>query len=306
MGAYVAFSLASLGSVALAFADGCSSSDAAVAPGTGAERQACYANGTCNAGLTCASDICVALADGAVAADSGSDAVGPIPDGAPGTDAADGAVPCGAACNPVAATINDIDTATVAVGSGVDVSGVFVTAVDSASGTFWIADALTAQANHGLMVIAATPLPAGVLIGATVDVTAALVTAPKGLLQLGAIPTMMPSPKVTVVAAPTAPPTAAAGASVVSTAAEAPFVGSLVTISNFKVASVTGSGASKRYTLTGAAGSVLMGTQLYDVNATVGICFATVTAIATLDVVPATPAPMLLPRGPQTTGGACP
>jgi hypothetical protein len=56
--------LALLGMAALAYA--CSG-------GQGAERQPCYPNGTCNAGLTCASGLCVALDAGA-------------PDGPPGCD----------------------------------------------------------------------------------------------------------------------------------------------------------------------------------------------------------------------------
>lgn len=41
------------------FIIGCSSSDAATSQG--GEDQACYANGTCNKGLTCASNVCVVL-----------------------------------------------------------------------------------------------------------------------------------------------------------------------------------------------------------------------------------------------------
>ena len=51
-------------------AGACSSSTSGTP--TGGLRQPCYANGTCNAGLTCASNVCVALGDGGSGSSSGS------------------------------------------------------------------------------------------------------------------------------------------------------------------------------------------------------------------------------------------
>jgi hypothetical protein len=302
---------------ALAFAGACSSSspDSSATAAAGAERGACYPNGTCNTGLTCASNVCVVLADAGTS--DGSPIVQPGQDSsAPGTDAgtdagSDGAVPCTSGCMPVAATIKDIDTGTVNPGGAVNLTGVFVTAVDSASGTFWIADTLTAAESQGIVVVAPTPLPAGVVVGAKVDVGTALVGSVKGLLQLGAIPSMAATPMVTVVMAPGNPPVGASvtSATVESAATEAPWLGSLVVVSGpLKVTAVNGSGAAKRYTLTGGAGTIAMGVELYDPSTVVGTCYASVRSMATLDTAPATAVPMLLPRGltDLTPGVGCP
>jgi hypothetical protein len=110
--------LAPLGAAALLVVPdaGCGSSSGG---GQGGERQGCYPNGTCNAGLTCASGLCVNL-DGSVpnldggssdadAAPPGTDAsadVGtPPPDGASLSDAAgDAATDSGPVCAPPTGT----------------------------------------------------------------------------------------------------------------------------------------------------------------------------------------------------------
>lgn len=82
--------------IALAAGLGCSGSAAE----QGTERGACYGNGTCNEGLTCLSDICVAAPDAQVVADAGevgadaqADAGEAMPDAAGPDDAAvDGSV----------------------------------------------------------------------------------------------------------------------------------------------------------------------------------------------------------------------
>ena len=50
---------------------GCGDSPVAVKP-QGGERQDCYPNGTCNAGLTCASNVCVNLGDGGAGTSGGA------------------------------------------------------------------------------------------------------------------------------------------------------------------------------------------------------------------------------------------
>lgn len=57
----------------------------------GGERQACYPNGTCNAGLTCASSVCVALgADAGLGGDAGASDTGASDTGATDSGPLDG------------------------------------------------------------------------------------------------------------------------------------------------------------------------------------------------------------------------
>ena len=52
----------------------CGGSDSGPVYATGAAQGACYPNGTCNAGLVCSANVCVAAVDGGVTNDSGSSA----------------------------------------------------------------------------------------------------------------------------------------------------------------------------------------------------------------------------------------
>jgi hypothetical protein len=78
------------------------------------------------------------------------------------------------------------------------------------------------------------------------------------------------------------------------------FAGSLVKVSATKltVTAVTGTGATKRYTLSDGTTNISMGAAIYDPNAAAGTsCYSSVTAIATLDTSPNPSVPMLLPTG---------
>jgi hypothetical protein len=71
--------------------------------GTGGQRQACYANGTCNAGLVCLSQICVQPADGGAGATGGAGgatAGAGAGDAAAGVSGADAAAGSDAAAAP--------------------------------------------------------------------------------------------------------------------------------------------------------------------------------------------------------------
>src|SRR5262245_29011984 len=63
-----ATSALSIASILIWAAAGCAGGSA----GQGGERQACYANGTCNAGLTCASNVCVKFGGGGAGGTGGS------------------------------------------------------------------------------------------------------------------------------------------------------------------------------------------------------------------------------------------
>jgi hypothetical protein len=106
---------------------GCGDSKGGIADGV--EKGACYPNGTCNAGLSCLSELCVATTgkDGGGIRSAGSGGSG---GGSEGTYDVGGHVQKGPFINGTAVTVNELDGALVATGR------VFNTQIVDDAGTF--------------------------------------------------------------------------------------------------------------------------------------------------------------------------
>lgn len=214
-----------------------------------------------------------------------------------------------------AATVHDVDTGVQPVGSGVNLTGRCVAAVDSAGKQLWIADAGQAALDSGVYVFRGSNAAAlaGISKGTVVDVANAVILPFHGLMELNGIPgSTSPTPAVTKANGPgcTVAPLTTDLATLADTTMSAHYNGSLVTIGKAKVTAVTGTGNKTIYTLSDGTKTIEMGVQIY---APVGVvagttCYASVTGIATLDTSPNPSVPMILPTAvtdlPAGTG--CP
>lgn len=183
-----------------------------------------------------------------------------------------------------AATVVAVQTG-VATGV-VNLSNVFVTAVDDVGAKgLWVADALAAAENNGVYVyLGNVTLPAGIAIGATVDVTGSVVEFDNNG-STGDKLTEITNATAALTGAPGANlPTPATTATVTVLAnigaAGEPWEGVLVQVPTMKVTSITvGQGKVELTDNTGA--KLIMDNEAFDFNPlpAVGTCYASLTGV---------------------------
>jgi predicted extracellular nuclease len=209
----------------------------------------------------------------------------------------------GAMCTK-AATVHDIDTSATnaAVGTSVTLANVCLVAIDAAKQNLWVQDAAGAAVDTGLYVFRGSKSAALALtVGTTVNISTSVILPYHGLMELTGIPGATTASPNVVDAGDNCTPVALSVpiATLADTTMIKHYAGSLVKVSATKltVTAVTGTGTTKRYTLSDGTTNIEVGTQIYDINATAGAtCFSAMTAVATVDTSPNPSVPELQPR----------
>jgi len=225
-------------------------------------------------------------------------------------------------------TVAAIQMGVVADGDNVNLSGLVVTAVDNIGTTsnpdsnkgFWAADAAQAASQNGVYVFTGSAVPAGVVIGATVDIAGTVdefdFCYPSPCTVSGDTLTEIDARNGTVsVQVGTAEPLPLTGVALNTLkeiAAGEPYESVLVQLSNVKVASLAG---GDRLTVQDSNGqTIVVDDDAYDYAAstypaasgdTPATCFATLTGVMSLNVFDNER--RLMPRrvSDMVTGGTC-
>ncbi len=217
-------------------------------------------------------------------------------------------------------TIEDVQMGLVAPNTPVHIDAAFVTAIDATGSNqgFWAADALQAAPYNGVYVYTGSTLPAGLTIGATVEISATVDEfdlpvdpnpEPEGdtLTELDA--RAEGAVVVTAGAGVPLPVTGVAANTLRDIVAGEPYEGVLVQLSNMRV---TATASGDRLTITNGSETIVVDDEAYnyaaaDYTTTPATCFATITGVMTLNVfdderrlAPTSAADMV------TTGGSCP
>jgi hypothetical protein len=203
-------------------------------------------------------------------------------------------------------SITNINNGTTAVGAAVNLSGVYVTALDTAKKNIWVADALAGATNGGILAynLAGTAPPGNLQVGSQVSIGNVYVSSYHGLKELSKIPGGTPTFTVDMPKAGDPTALAATIANLTDATAGPTYVGALVTISNAKVTAVNG----KVYTISDGTHTMELAGYLYDPKPAMGACIKTITGAMTLDTTPNPSVPMLEPRTQAditAAGGAC-
>ena len=195
----------------------------------------------------------------------------------------------GTGCNPMATTIVQAQTGTNT--ELVDLTNVVVTAIDDIGMNqrgYWVSDAAQAAVNNGVYVFTREMVPAGVVVGAVLNVRGAVDEFDLGSMggaPMGDTITEIVSPTQTIVSTGTVPlPLAATAADVSNITTGEPYEGVLVRLSNLKVTNIN-AGAGKVELTDNANNKVIMDDDIFDwPNQVANTCYATVTGVMSLQI----------------------
>lgn len=222
---------------------------------------------------------------------------------------ADDLVAGGTGCNPMATTINALQTGTNV--ELVSLTDVFVAGISFNKKHLWLSSSLTAAPNEGVYVYrggsTASVLPPDVVVGAKVNVVGAGDEFNND--AMGEAITQVVSPSITVTAAPTTPPVPVVGQTVADlneAATGEPYESVLVTLTNVKVTTLGTSANFGVGTLTQYPGATVFKSDddIYRFAAAdLDMCFATITGFWSYSVYENSY--IFLPIAVGTGTGAC-
>jgi len=198
-------------------------------------------------------------------------------------------------------TVNALDTATTLPTGGIELDDVYVLAISFNKKNLWVSDTLTSAQSKGIYVTYGQTLDSQITVGSKVKVIGQAKDFNND--TMGETQREVQGYSVAFSAAATTPPVAITGKTAAQLSADHSYVGSLVTLTNVKVASVI----DAMFFVDQAQQATTMfftDDDIFRITDTLPVCYSTVTGIWTYQVFNNGFA--LLPTAAGTPGGTCP